>query len=74
MCARLIGMAAVLDRAEIVGDRITRSENRNPAASSRSCPGVRMMIAKDLPCSRTSSGSSAAARSLVRSLHRVRPG
>src|SRR5438093_1567477 len=39
------------------------SDSRNPAASSRSDPGVRMMTAKGLPCSRTSSGSSVAAKS-----------
>src|SRR5688572_20255246 len=43
----------------------TRSANRNPAASSRSAPGVRMMTANDRPCSRTSRGSSAAAQSVA---------
>ena len=47
-------------------DRMMRSERRNPAASARSSPGVRMMTANDRPCSRTSSGSSAAAASVVR--------
>ena len=57
----MIGMAAVLDRAEVVGGSITPSASRNPAASSRSSPGVRMMTANGRPCSRTSSGSSTAA-------------
>src|SRR5262245_29909391 len=46
--------------------RMIRSDRRNPAARARSSPGVRMMTAKDRPCSRTSSGSSAAATSVVR--------
>ena len=41
----------------------TPSASRNPAASSRSAPGVRMMTANGWSCSRTSSGSSVAARS-----------
>src|SRR2546427_2374518 len=42
---------------------ITCSASRNPAASSRSAPGVRMTTAKGRPCRRISSGSSVAARS-----------
>ena len=46
-------------------DRMTRSDSRKPAASARSSPGVRMMTANERPCSRTSSGSSAAATSVA---------
>src|SRR5262247_3042642 len=42
---------------------MTPSERRKPAASSRSEPGVRMITANGFPCSRTSRGSSVAARS-----------
>src|SRR3954465_1178591 len=42
---------------------MTPSDSRNPAASWRSAPGVRMITENGLPCSRTSRGSSVAARS-----------
>src|SRR3954468_2096753 len=42
---------------------MTPSDSRNPAASWRSAPGVRMMTENGLPCRRTSRGSSVAARS-----------
>src|SRR3954471_21151328 len=42
---------------------MTPSDSRNPAANSRSAPGVRMMTENGLPCRRTSRGSSVAARS-----------
>lgn len=38
---------------------ITPSLTRNPAASAKSSPGVRMVMASGLPFSRISSGSSA---------------
>ena len=41
------------------GDPSTPSLTRNPAASAKSSPGVRMVIARGLPFSRISSGSSA---------------
>src|SRR3954469_6313911 len=42
---------------------MTPSDSRNPAVNSRSAPGVRIITENGLPCSRTSRGSSVAARS-----------
>ena len=66
-------MPAVLDGAEVVGVRMTPSDSRKPAASSRSSPGVRMITANGFPCSRTSSGSSAAADRRRAAVPRRRP-
>ena len=67
----LIGMPAMLDGADIVGGSDDALREQETGRERAFIPGVRMITANDWPCSRTSSGSSAAAASVARSRRRA---